>query len=76
MAQVNQKNWYILTLTEVFLNQNWIGVCEHMVKMAPLPPHDVDKITLHVREVEGIKEGKVGQKCGLLAQLYSIGQSV
>ena len=28
-------NWYILTLTEVFLNQKKINVCEHTVTMIP-----------------------------------------
>ena len=40
-AQINHKNtqklnWYILTITQVFVNQKKIKVCEYTVKMAPM----------------------------------------
>jgi hypothetical protein len=27
--------WYVLTITDVFLNQKRVNVCEHMVKTMP-----------------------------------------
>ena len=30
-------NWYVLTLTEICLNEKGINVCQHKIKMVPMP---------------------------------------